>query len=124
MFVFIVCVKQIFWAQKNWGGIWRALPPQWGGGIWRGVKIGGEFGGHCPPRGYGLQRRTKVRWRPGQGTSLATACSNLRSFGSICTVLKTSSGDIIGTFRPSPVIRRLAHFVSLGTSLAQGHATR
>jgi len=34
------------------------------------------------------QGRNEVRWRPGQEASLAPACSNLRSFGSECTVLK------------------------------------
>jgi len=32
--------------------------------------------------------RTEVRWRPGQETSLAPPCSNLRSFGNKCTALK------------------------------------
>jgi len=34
------------------------------------------------------QRRNGIRWRPGQESSLAPPCSNLRSFGSKCTVLK------------------------------------
>jgi len=36
-----------------------------------------------------VQGRNEVRWRPGQETSLAPPCSNLRPFGSKCTVLKT-----------------------------------
>jgi len=35
-----------------------------------------------------MQRRNEVRWRLGQETSLAPPCSNLRPFGSKCTVLK------------------------------------
>jgi len=36
--------------------------------------------------GDGSDRRTEIRWR--QETSLAPLCSNLRLFGSKCTVLK------------------------------------
>jgi len=35
-----------------------------------------------------VQGRNEFRWRPGQEASLAPPCSNLRSFGSKCTVLK------------------------------------
>jgi len=42
--------------------------------------------------------RNKVRWRPGQATSLAPPCSNLSSFGSKCAV-EESTCDIVGTFR-------------------------
>jgi len=35
-----------------------------------------------------IQRRNEVRCRPGQEASLAPSCSNLRSLGSKCTVLK------------------------------------
>ena len=46
------------------------------------------------------QRRNEVGgWRPGQEASLAPSCSNLRSFGSKCTVLKKVLGDIVGTYR-------------------------
>jgi len=34
------------------------------------------------------QGRNEVRWRPGQEASLEPPFSNLRSFGSKCTVLK------------------------------------
>ena len=34
------------------------------------------------------QGRNEFRWRPGQEASLASTLSNLRSFGSKCTVLK------------------------------------
>ena len=34
------------------------------------------------------QGRTEIRWRPGKEKSLAPPCSNLRSFGSKCTILK------------------------------------
>ena len=36
----------------------------------------------------------------GEETSLAAACSNLRSFGNKCTVLKKSTYDIVVAFRP------------------------
>jgi len=35
-----------------------------------------------------MQGRNEVRWRLGKETSLAPPFSNLRSFGSKCTVLK------------------------------------
>ena len=35
-----------------------------------------------------VQGRNEVRWRLGKETSLAFPCSNLKSFGSRCTVLK------------------------------------
>jgi len=41
--------------------------------------------------------RNEVKWRPGQDTSLAPACSNLRSFGSKCAVEECTC-DIVGTF--------------------------
>jgi len=48
-----------------------------------------------------VQRRNEVRWRPGKETILAPPCSNLRSFGSICTVLiEKSAYDIVVTFCP------------------------
>jgi len=34
------------------------------------------------------QGRTKVKWRPGQETSLAPPCSNLKSFERKCAVLR------------------------------------
>jgi len=34
------------------------------------------------------QERAEVGWRPGQETSLAPPCSNIRSFGSKCALLK------------------------------------
>jgi len=34
------------------------------------------------------QGRHEIRWRPGQEASLAPPCSNPRSFGSKCAVLK------------------------------------
>jgi len=44
-----------------------------------------------------MQGRNEVRWRPGQEASLALPCSNLRSFGSKCTV-EESTCEIDGTF--------------------------
>ena len=55
------------------------------------------------------QGRNEVRWRPGQEASLAPPCSNLRSFGSKCTVLKkvlVTLLGLFGTLRPPAVIRR------------------
>jgi len=42
--------------------------------------------------------RNEVRWRPGQEASLAAPCSNLRSFGSKCTVLKNAFVTLLGLF--------------------------
>jgi len=39
------------------------------------------------------QGRDECRWRPGQETSLATPCSDQRSFGSKCVVLKKGFWD-------------------------------
>jgi len=35
-----------------------------------------------------IHGRTEVGWRPGQETSLEPTCSDVRSFGSKCAVLK------------------------------------
>jgi len=43
---------------------------------------------HTKPKISNTQGRNEVRWRPGQEASLAPPCSNLRTFGSKCTVLK------------------------------------
>ena len=40
----------------------------------------------------------EVWWCPGQEKSLAPPWSNIRSFGSKCTVLKESTCNIVGTF--------------------------
>ena len=42
--------------------------------------------------------RTEVRFRPGQVTIWAHPCSNLRSFGSKCTVLKKKPATLLGLF--------------------------
>jgi len=47
---------------------------------------------HC------IQGRTEVRRRPGQETSLAPPCSNLRSFGSKCAVLEKVFATLLGLF--------------------------
>ena len=48
------------------------------------------------------QGRTEVRWCPGQETSLALPCSNLRSFGSKFTVLKKKLVTLPGLCRCPP----------------------
>jgi len=47
------------------------------------------------------QGRNEVRWRPGQETSLAPPCSNLRSFGSKSTVSKKVVVTFLGLFGAS-----------------------
>jgi len=42
------------------------------------------------------QGRTEVRWRQGQETGLALPCSNLRSLGSKCIVLKEVLTVLLG----------------------------
>jgi len=44
------------------------------------------------------QGRNEARQHPGQEASLAPPCSNLRSFGSKCTVLKKVLGTLLGRF--------------------------
>jgi len=44
------------------------------------------------------QGRNEVRWRPGQEANLAPPCSNLRSFGSKCAVLKKVHVTLLGLF--------------------------
>jgi len=46
----------------------------------------------------GPQGHTEVRWRPGQERSLAPPFSNLRFFGSKCTVLKEVLATLLGLF--------------------------
>ena len=52
------------------------------------------------------QGRNEVRWRPGQEASLAPPCSNLRSFGTKCTVLKEVLVTLLGLFGAPIGIRR------------------
>ena len=47
-----------------------------------------------------VQARNDVRWRLGQETSLASPCSNLRSFRSKCTVLKKVLMTLLWLFDP------------------------
>jgi len=73
----------------------------------------------------GNQGRNEVRWRPGQDASLAPPYSNLRSFGSECTVLKNVRVTLLGFvgnpqsfgppqwFSASIVIRRPGNCASL-----------
>jgi len=42
------------------------------------------------------QGRNEARWRPGQEAPLAPPCSNLRSFGSKCSVLKKVLVTLLG----------------------------
>jgi len=42
--------------------------------------------------------RTEVTWRPRKETSLASPCSNLRSFGSKCNVLKKKIATFLELF--------------------------
>jgi len=44
------------------------------------------------------QGRNEVRWRPGQESSFAPPCSNLRSFGSNFTGLKKVLATLLGLF--------------------------
>jgi len=48
------------------------------------------------------QGRNEVRWHPGQEASLAPPCSNLRSFGSECTVLKKVFVTLTGLYGAPP----------------------
>jgi len=48
------------------------------------------------------QRRNEVIWRPGQDASLASPCSNMRSFGRKCMMYWKITCDILGTFRRLP----------------------
>jgi len=47
---------------------------------------------------YLKQGRNEVRWRPGQETSLAPPISNLSSFRTKYTVLKTVLAKLLGHF--------------------------
>jgi len=42
--------------------------------------------------------RNEAKWRLGQEASLAPPCSNLRSFGSKCSVLKKVLVTLLGLF--------------------------
>jgi len=54
----------------------------------------------------GDQGRNEVRWRPGHEASLAHPYSNLRSFGSKCTVLKKIFVKLLGLFGAFAVVWR------------------
>jgi len=54
---------------------------------------------------YCSQGRYEVRWRPGHEASLAPPCSNLRSFGSKCIVLKKVLVTLLGLSAPLAVIQ-------------------
>ena len=60
------------------------------------------------------QERNEVRWCPGQEASLAPPCSNLRSFGSKCTILKKVLSTLLGLLEPpqsfsNPTVVRSHH---------------
>jgi len=44
------------------------------------------------------QGRNEVRWRPQQEATMAPPCSNLRSFGNKCAVLKKVLVTLLGLF--------------------------
>jgi len=62
-----------------------------------------------------VQGRNEVRWRPGQEASLSTPCSNLRYFGSKCSVLKKVLVTILGLFGAPIVTRRPGNRTALAT---------
>jgi len=55
--------------------------------------------------------RNEMRWRPGQEASLTPPCSNLRSFGTKCTVLKKVLVTLLGLFGVPIGIRRPGNWV-------------
>jgi len=63
-----------------------------------------------------MRGRNEVRWRLGQETSFAPPCSNLRSFGRKCTVLKKCLWHCCDFFAPA-VIRRQENSAPLPPSL-------
>jgi len=82
-------------------------------------------------RSFG-QGRNEVRWRPGQETSLALPCSNLRSFGSKCSAMEKVLVTLLAVFGASCshspiVIRRpgnCATFAPLVTPLSSVSRTQ
>ena len=73
-----------------------------------------------------VQGRNEVRWRPGQEASSTPPCSNLRSFGSKCTVLKKIFVTLLGLFgallaplgTPLDLLTRVAFYAVFSRSLA------
>ena len=51
-----------------------------------------------------MQRCNEIRWRSGEEASLAPLWSNLRAFGSKCTVLTKVLVTMLGLFGASAVI--------------------
>jgi len=66
-------------------------------GLLESTAASNQEGGPATRKG-GTQGRNEARWRPGQEASLAPPCSNLRFFGSKCTVLKKVLVTILGRF--------------------------
>jgi len=60
----------------------------------------------CSFFGTAAQGRNEVRWRPGQEAKFGAPCSNLRSFGSKCTVLKKVLVTFLKLFDAPAVMRR------------------
>jgi len=54
------------------------------------------------------QGHTEVRWSLQQETRLAPPCSNLRPFGSKCTVLKTKLVSLLGLFSAQVIVPPLS----------------
>ena len=71
-----------------------------------------------------IHGRNKVRWSPGQEASSVSLCSNLRSCGSKCTVLKKVLVTLLGLFgvprshSASAVIRRPGNCTPLASPLS------
>jgi len=66
---------------------------------WNFMKI-------VPPKWRAGCAPNEVRWRPGQETSLAARCSNLRSFGSKSAVEESTCDIVLGLLAPPALIRR------------------
>jgi len=71
------------------------------------------------------QGRNEVRWRPGQEAGSVPPCSNLRSFGSKCTVLKKVVVTLLGLFgatRSDTTPGNCAPLPPLVTPLSDSHS--
>jgi len=84
------------WRKASW--IFRSLRTQ--------ANVGMEQSTLC-------QGRTEVKWGRGQGTSLATPCSNVRYFGSKVAALKKVLATSLGLFGALPLIQRPGHCIVL-----------
>ena len=66
--------------------------------MWPWLPLRVSFTKICVISRPGCQGRNIVRWRRGEEASLAPPCSNVRSFGSKCTVLKKILVTFLGLF--------------------------